>query len=456
MRRYLRAIKRRVVALTGPTTAASAPAKKAKPRPVVKNANIVFYEQLVAEGEITEAEAFLKDYLLNEPLDARATALFGECRLRMNDPATAAPLFQEAESLRGYDRETRRSWAVALMDLGREDEARALVLSSIDHEPRAWQLYWDYAAMVETPAHHAELIARWHLLMKKPAAVSDAIERAVAKSATLAEDFDLSYAIYRRLIATELSKLAVQWGAAPNEVIPKIIKEKKNELSGGKGEICLKDFKAALDGANFPFFLMAGTVLGYVRDGALLPGDKDVDIGVFDHDYDRAKIEDVLRNSGNFQILRVDDHADRIRAVHRNGVWVDVFPYFKEGKRTWHAGTVARWWHEPFELKEFDVDGTPFMIPADTDAYLEWNYGPDWRVPYGLFDVYEDAPNVEVMRQDFLIYSTWRKMFEGLKVRDWEKVLKYVSKNPDLMEANPWLRRLEVLARRQIELAKSA
>jgi tetratricopeptide (TPR) repeat protein len=376
----------------------------------------------------------------------------GQCRLRANKPDEAAKLFQEAEALGGYVLEIRRNWGEALFNSGQRDKARSLLLASIDHTPKVWQLYWDYAAMVETREHHTELLERWQQRLMSPQPVSHAIERAVAKSATLADDFELAYSIYRRLVAYEIRKVSEAWNAKPNSLIPKIIKPKKNELSDGKGETCLKDFKSALDHEDVPFFLMAGTVLGYVRDGALLPGDKDVDIGIFEKDYDRSRIENILKASGNFQIKRVDNNADRIRAVHQNGVWLDVFPYFKEGKRTWHAGTVARWWHEHFDLTDFEVDGVEFKIPANTEDYLEWNYGPDWRIPYGLFDVYEDAPNAEVLRPDFLKYSTWRKTFEALNVRDWAKVLKYVSKDPEIIAENPWMRHLQVMATKQNSL----
>ncbi len=433
-----------------PSSAAAEPAK-AVVRPANSTPGIALYAAAVEQGEIERIEPLLRQHIDQNPLSADAIALLARCRLRVSDYAAAAPLSAEAESLRGYSKTERREWAEALDGMGRSDEARALLMSAIRQNPTSWELYWDYAALVESEAHYAPL--RDHcrdLIAQRP--VSDAIERALAKAATLVDDFDTAYAIYRRLIAIETDKVLAQAAKAKDGILPMIEKKKSNDLAGGKGERCLIDFKEVLDGIDVPFFLMAGTVLGYIRDGQLLEGDKDVDVGIFEKDYDKARIEAALRASARFQIKRVDDHADRIRAVHRNGVWIDVFPYFTEGHRTWHAGTVARWWHEPFDQKPFVVEGTEFMIPADTDAYLEENYGPDWRIPYSLFDVYSDAPNAEVMRPDFLLYSTWRKIFEGLKVRDWEKVLKYVAKDPALIDANPWLFKLRLLAEQQLVL----
>ena len=426
------------------------PAKTAA-RNTTSTQGIALYAAAIEQGEIERIEPLLRQQIAENPLSADAIGLLARCRLRLSDYAAAAPLYAEAESLRGYSKTERREWAEALDGMGRSDEARSLLLSAIRQNPTSWELYWDYAALVETQDHYAPL--RDHcrdLIAQRP--VSDAIERALAKAATLVDDFDTAYAIYRRLIAIATQKEIAAAAKAKGGVLPKIEKVKSNDLAGGKGERCLIDFKAALEGIDVPFFLMAGTVLGYIRDGRLLEGDKDVDVGIFEKDYDKPRIEAALRASAKFQIKRVDDHADRIRAVHRNGVWIDVFPYYTEGHRTWHAGTVARWWHEPFDLKPYVVADTEFMIPADTEAYLEWNYGPDWRIPYSLFDVYNDAPNAEVMRPDFLLYSTWRKIFEGLKVRDWEKVLKYVTKDPSLIDANPWLFKLRLLAEQQLVL----
>ena len=440
----------------------SSPENRTVKRPAAKkviwqhytNPNIANYETLVASGEYEMVYTILQRYLADQPLDPRATALMGHCKLRMSNYAAAVSSFENAEAMGGYVLKDCQAWAEALCGLGKFDDARTLLLSAMGNNPTAWQLYWDYAALVENMDHYLPFYDFCRNL-RSQAPVSDAIERALAKAATLVDDFESANSIYRRLIAVQMKRLEKQ-SSEPQTIIPAIEKIKTNDLEDGKGEACLKGFKDVMQSANIPFFLMAGTVLGYIRDGRLLPGDKDVDIGIMEKDYDKTKIENLLRDSGSFQIKRVDDHADRIRAIYRNGVWVDVFPYFTEGKRTWHAGTVARWWHEPFDLAPYDVDGTSFMIPADTDAYLEENYGSDWRTPDGLFDVYDDAPNAEIMHHDFLRYSTWRKIFESLKVRNWEKVLKYVNKNPDLIKENPWLVNLRLLAENQVKLQEVA
>ncbi|MCC5955681.1 MAG: LicD family protein [Natronohydrobacter sp.] len=427
----------------------------AKPTPAYRlpvNKYAPVYAQYIEDGHYQAIEPVLRARLMEEPQDAKALTLLGRCRLRQSDYAAAVRYLTEAELISDYDKQARRDLAEALDGMGRADEARALLMRTIRFKPTTWEFYWDYARLVEKPEDYAPF--RDHcmdLRAEKP--VSAAIDRAFARAATFADDFETAFAIYRNLVAKGTNTLTAQAKAAgADTLLEPADKTKKNDLAGGKGEVCLKAFKAAMASVDVPFFLMAGTVLGYIRDGKLLTGDKDVDVGVFEKDYDKPKIEAALRESGEFQIRRVDNHADRIRAIHSNGVWIDVFPYFTEGHRTWHAGTVARWWHEPFDLAPYMVEDTEFMIPADTDAYLAENYGPDWRIPNALFDVYNDAPNAEIMRPDFLRYQIWRKIHEGMTSRNWQKVQKYLGADPELLQENPWLIRLGALADHQISL----
>lgn len=49
----------------------------------------------------------------------------------------------------------------------------------------------------------------------------------------------------------------------------------------------LKDIKEIFDKANITFWLDWGTLLGAVRDKKIIPWDKDMDLGVFDSDYNK-------------------------------------------------------------------------------------------------------------------------------------------------------------------------
>lgn len=52
----------------------------------------------------------------------------------------------------------------------------------------------------------------------------------------------------------------------------------------------LKQVTAAIDAARIAYFLDTGTLLGAVRDGAFIPWDNDIDIGILDCAYDDARL----------------------------------------------------------------------------------------------------------------------------------------------------------------------
>lgn len=405
-------------------------------------------------GEFEALERFSLERLSSDPADGQALALYASCRLRLNDPATAIEYHIEAEACGTFSIAQRREYAEALDMSGRTSDARRLLLGAMRQFPSAWQFFWDYAALIEQPEHY---MAMHDLITDLRAAQKShqALERSLAKGAILVGEFATAERIYRRLVAQQLKALQDKIKSTPDTALRKISRAKQNDLSDGKGERCLLDAKQALDGGGVPFFLMAGTVLGYIRDGRLLEGDKDVDIGVFERDYDKPKIIAALKDSGRFRIVRVDNHAERLRAIHRNGVWIDIFPYFSEGEKTWHAGSVVRWWHEPFDLAPYVLEGQDFMIPADTDAYLTWNYGPSWREPDSLFDVYKDAPNAEIMSPDHLRYFAWRKCFEGVRMHNWEKLIKILTDYPEIKNGNPFLDKLQHIAQEQYRRTKN-
>lgn len=402
-------------------------------------------------GEIETVLRVTRARLEHDPANPSPLALFARCQLLLNNPALAVEYYAEAEACGGFSVELRREHAEALDLSGQTDAARRLLLAAMRTYPSVWQFFWDYAALIESrPDYDAMLEVITDL--RAAGKSGQALERALAKGAMLIGETATAERIYRRLIAQQLAALQKELNKAPSDgaALGLIVRQKRNELDDGKGERCLLDAKAALDKGGIPFFLMAGTVLGLVRDGRLLKGDKDVDIGVFAQDYDKPRIIAALKDDGRFRIARVDHHADRLRVIHRNGVWVDIFPYFPEDGRSWHAGSVVRWWHEPFTLTPFTLQGQDFMIPAPTEAYLEWNYGPGWREPDPLFDVYKDAPNAEVISPEHLRYFAWRKLFEACRTRDWVRLDKVLSDYPELQDDTRVLPALKAMAGDQI------
>lgn len=150
-----------------------------------------------------------------------------------------------------------------------------------------------------------------------------------------------------------------------------------------------------LEAAGHRPFLVSGTLLGVVREGDLLQHDYDVDIGLLPGDGTVESISELLRQAPGF-VVHTEEH--RVLANHHSGIGVDIFLHYERDGLLWHATTIHEWWNQPFELVPVRVRGREFLIPDDSERYLEENYG-DWRSPVTFYHMSFDTPN-RVYRQN--------------------------------------------------------
>ncbi len=166
---------------------------------------------------------------------------------------------------------------------------------------------------------------------------------------------------------------------------------KATRLDAEAAKTALIDTKHLLDAAGVPFFLLGGTLLGAVRGGDFIAADYDIDIGVFDRDTDDQQVQKIFSGSEDFDIKEiVASHL--VKAIHRNGVEVDLFIHdrIEGGER--HKGRVHEWYNHPFDLVEFDFLGGRYHVPADYHLWLDENYG-HWEKPVLFYNVSFDTPN---------------------------------------------------------------
>ena len=91
----------------------------------------------------------------------------------------------------------------------------------------------------------------------------------------------------------------------------------------------LREVKKMLDKHNITYWLDAGTLLGAMRDGKLIPWDNDIDLGTWYKDIDKIiNIVDSLRNKG----FLVCFHLNFISLRYRNGnINIDINTYHVDG-----------------------------------------------------------------------------------------------------------------------------
>lgn len=146
-------------------------------------------------------------------------------------------------------------------------------------------------------------------------------------------------------------------------------------------------------------FMMSGVLLGYVREGQLLPHDKDLDLGLigWEHQFEVAQ---ALLAAGHYHVswryLRgaqtfLFDVVDL-----KYGVAIDFFFFHPKADHLLHGidykyGFTQNLRFSTFELIEVDFLGDKFWIPDNADENLTENYG-DWRTPQSSYVVTVESP----------------------------------------------------------------
>ncbi|WP_325118840.1 hypothetical protein [Nocardioides sp.] len=151
----------------------------------------------------------------------------------------------------------------------------------------------------------------------------------------------------------------------------------------------------ALASAGVRPFLGYGTLLGAVREGAVLGHDSDADVCyVSDHENpvdvarESFRLQRELGRLG-FETSRYSGAAFRVDVAEGDGVvrGLDVFGGFLSGGRLYLMGEIGvefeRTWIHP--LTTCRLEGVEMPVPARPEKLLEVTYGPGWQTPDPAF-----------------------------------------------------------------------
>ena len=90
---------------------------------------------------------------------------------------------------------------------------------------------------------------------------------------------------------------------------------------------------------NINFWVCHGTLLGIIREGRLLPWDKDIDLGVWGHETDRANIARIFESAGYKQeFFFADVDSLHFRSKYKN---IDINFFKKTHKIGSWQGAIA-------------------------------------------------------------------------------------------------------------------
>lgn len=183
----------------------------------------------------------------------------------------------------------------------------------------------------------------------------------------------------------------------------------------------------ALASAGVQPFLGYGTLLGAVREGAVLGHDSDADVCYVSEHEDPV---DVARESFRlqrelgrlgFETSRYSGAAFRVDVAEGDGVvrGLDVFGGFLSGGRLYLMGEIGvefeRSWIHP--LTTCRLEGVEMPVPARPERLLEVTYGPGWRVPDPAFQFSTPARTVRAFNDWFRGLSPnarlWQRRYSG-------------------------------------------
>lgn len=288
-----------------------------------------------------------------------------------------------------------------------QEEADAAAVVAMRRFPRTGEVLWAVAKMCDSAAQYGRLKQAWD---EVPHEEPDDLLKAVRQLATAAARAgEVGEACELYLRATRLVLGGAEFEAPIVD----------SSLEGKSPWSAFEDLHHALDGAGVPYFIAAGTALGLERQGRPLSADNDIDVGVFDEDFDQEALIKLFATNPRFDFDVVHPHTKKVGLKHRGGSPIDIFRFYRDGEKVYHDAVFVRWGNSPFEIQRREFGGLNLPLPATIDGYLTENYG-DWRTPYPGFDAFDgqDAPNVETTWPEYLKLHYIRRGYKKLSNGD--------------------------------------
>jgi len=166
-------------------------------------------------------------------------------------------------------------------------------------------------------------------------------------------------------------------------------------------EVTLKTINNALRAKGLKPFLISGSLLGCMRDGKIMPHDKDLDMGLIGWE-SQFELAQAIIELGCFDInlkrLKGKDLFLISAIDQRTNIAIDFFMFHDRGDHYLHGidyqyGFTQNFAFTKFNLKEVDFLGDKFYIPDNWDLMLKENYG-DWEKPEPSYVVTVESPAI--------------------------------------------------------------
>ena len=228
----------------------------------------------------------------------------------------------------------------------------------------------------------------------------------------------------------------------------------ENVFSSGRAEQLLWSTMAELSSRGIQAFPYAGTLLGIVRTGTLLPFDKDLDIAVWVESLDDCCAE--LEKSGWARVKTGIGYSNYRDYLHiETGITLDVCALERQDAGRIVGGFALPNYPEEyqrvsvfprFELIQRETEFGKVWFPQQPDIILQAFYG-DWRTPNPNWDTVVSALNLEkftLLVRCYAYYRLVHRWLSGDLSKAWSYALQIGIKDPDdalVLRCRQWLER---------------
>lgn len=199
-------------------------------------------------------------------------------------------------------------------------------------------------------------------------------------------------------------------------------------------ELTLTTVNRALKEKGLKPFLISGTLLGCMRDGQIMPHDKDLDMGLIGWE-SQFELAQAILSLGCFDINLKRLKGDALFLIsaidQRTNIAVDFFMFHDKGDHFLHGidyqyGFTQNFRFSKFELIETVFLGEKFYIPDQWSRMLEENYGK-WQTPEPAYVVTVESPGLtdqgSVKHQLIAQLELLKTILNGLKPQRAQRIV---------------------------------
>ena len=220
--------------------------------------------------------------------------------------------------------------------------------------------------------------------------------RAIIKNQMLVEAISSAEEILLEIINEE-----IKYKPSKEDVIQRESKYQIKDFDTTAAELTLTTVNEALRSEGLKPFLISGSLLGCMRDGRIMPHDKDLDMGLIGWE-SQFNLTKIILNLGCFDInlkRLIGKNLFLITAKdQRTDIAIDFFFFHEKIDHFLHGidyqyGFTQNFKFSKFNLIETKFLGQSFFIPDNWAVMLSENYG-EWEKPEPVYVVTVESPAI--------------------------------------------------------------